>query len=733
MTNTYNTGNPVGSTNPKDLLDNASNFDEALNSTSPTFTDRRGVLRDTWKGQEDQFNLAQANRQAAFLAFLADSGFVPLGNYASGLEFTSYNQYMAYGGFFYRPAPSTVPFTTSGTWAGADEDLFVIFSVDDALRQDLASNDSDKGATLITFMGQDLASRLGKVAYVTDFATPQAAIDSGAAVLVWPAGTYTVTRLTPVSNQAWIGASREATVVQWAQQDIPSLTYSMVQASGDLQNFHVRDMTFKGNRPYQTTESVANQDMGCFHLRAGDVINVSVENCVIRDFGMLNLKGDNTTAGHGALIGNRADGVTGKKIRNVRFTRNEFRDISNVPGVYICGQFDTTGYINEMTGVFVEDNDFIVDITTAIQNCVYVLGDAVTIGRNVRVNRNNIHISKPIDCGIEINYLRDYWTDDNEVYATGTGTCTPVLIRDSTSDGSVCGNRIRSISSGTGNAAGISIVAFGSATESQTRVKVHGNSVLNWGTSSSGCAFNLSAGSANIDLAFNTVTGNSGSNRIESAFILGDGVSNIKMHDNTLKFVKYPLRYAGGATGCEFSDNTLESCGDGSTSLIISNAGGYAVTVNTVARNTVLTPISGTANLVGIVSTANTRNRVLRNNLPSTMATVNPSYLTAQETIETTSVGSGKALLGLQYQFAQGALSIANGAGFTIGNLLDAQGPVCKVGDFVIATYVGDALGATISPGYVIASGQARFRVSNNTGATINVPAGNWNVLIIPS
>lgn len=152
MTNIYNTGNPLGSTDPRDLLDNASNLDDAMNSTSPTWTDRLGVIRDTYAGQENQFDLAQAGRETQFQDFLVASGFVSLGNYAAGMDFTLYNQYMARDGFFYRPAPSSIPFTTTGTWVGGDEDLFVLLSPDDVLRQELADvSDPAKGLGLVGF------------------------------------------------------------------------------------------------------------------------------------------------------------------------------------------------------------------------------------------------------------------------------------------------------------------------------------------------------------------------------------------------------------------------------------------------------------------------------------------------------------------------------------------------------------------------------------------------------
>lgn len=56
---TYNTGNPIGSTDPRDLYDNAQNLDNAVNSTAQTWTDRFGISRSTVKQMLDyakQFN-----------------------------------------------------------------------------------------------------------------------------------------------------------------------------------------------------------------------------------------------------------------------------------------------------------------------------------------------------------------------------------------------------------------------------------------------------------------------------------------------------------------------------------------------------------------------------------------------------------------------------------------------------------------------------------------------------
>lgn len=47
---TYNTGNAIGSTDARDLYDNAQNLDHLVNSTSATYSDRKGVTRCTLAG-----------------------------------------------------------------------------------------------------------------------------------------------------------------------------------------------------------------------------------------------------------------------------------------------------------------------------------------------------------------------------------------------------------------------------------------------------------------------------------------------------------------------------------------------------------------------------------------------------------------------------------------------------------------------------------------------------------
>ena len=107
---TFNTGNPVPSTDAKDLSDNAENFDSAVNTQVDTWDDRLGVTRDTVTGRLKKMGYA-----------------VPI-IYAGGELFTVNDNVKTVdeGGIIYAPVPSALPFTTSGTWLGDDDARFFV-------------------------------------------------------------------------------------------------------------------------------------------------------------------------------------------------------------------------------------------------------------------------------------------------------------------------------------------------------------------------------------------------------------------------------------------------------------------------------------------------------------------------------------------------------------------------------------------------------------------------------
>ena len=113
---TFNTGNPLGSTDARDLYDNAENFDRAVNQMTPRWTDRFGVSRRSWAGM---------------------AAYVDLGDYVADLLITGYNEIFRHEGEFYRAGVATaLPYTTTGSWS-EDGPYFVPIG-DAALRQDIA-------------------------------------------------------------------------------------------------------------------------------------------------------------------------------------------------------------------------------------------------------------------------------------------------------------------------------------------------------------------------------------------------------------------------------------------------------------------------------------------------------------------------------------------------------------------------------------------------------------------
>lgn len=214
----FNTRHPVGSTDPRDLYDNANNFDKLLNGSDPFYPDRLGKQRHSWEGMEYDYNAAQEGRTAAFNAaqadrrnvfntFLASSGYEPPFSYAAGRTIERITQTFVRNNIQYRiKDPNSLPYTLTGDW-DAESDYFVSMG-DSSIRQDLSNTtDLTKGAALIGYKGGTLAEFLsgvgGDVASLSAFGAigdgetddteaVRSAIKDGRAI-DWGSGTYLVT------------------------------------------------------------------------------------------------------------------------------------------------------------------------------------------------------------------------------------------------------------------------------------------------------------------------------------------------------------------------------------------------------------------------------------------------------------------------------------------------------------------------------------------------------------
>ncbi|HGW3103589.1 TPA: hypothetical protein ACNQD2_005396, partial [Citrobacter freundii] len=141
---TYFTKEPLGSTSPYVLFDNAQNLDFAVNDiTQAIWKDRFGRNRTTIWGMEQAFSTQLLSQKQRFDNFIQSSGYKVIGDYTDGpLNITEYNQLIRYQNEFYKlTAATTLPFTTTGNDAAswANDSLHLVSVGDAALRQELAS------------------------------------------------------------------------------------------------------------------------------------------------------------------------------------------------------------------------------------------------------------------------------------------------------------------------------------------------------------------------------------------------------------------------------------------------------------------------------------------------------------------------------------------------------------------------------------------------------------------
>lgn len=157
---TYNTGNAIGSTDPRDLYDNAQNLDTAMHTPETTWTDRLGNARQSWAGA---------------------TGYQQLGDYAAGIQVTTYNQVIRASGEYWRAAAGTaLPYTTTG--AGMPESGKFVSVGDAILRADLvAAGGSDivgfqqSGTGAVVRTAQD---KMRESRSISDYSSIQVAAES---------------------------------------------------------------------------------------------------------------------------------------------------------------------------------------------------------------------------------------------------------------------------------------------------------------------------------------------------------------------------------------------------------------------------------------------------------------------------------------------------------------------------------------------------------------------------
>lgn len=224
MANTYPTTQfPLGSTEVKVLFNNASNFDDAMNSELPSFYDRFNKRRETWAGM-----------QKMVADFLEAMGFEATHLvYVDGTPLTVLRptQLIDRAGSVYKvKQPATFPVELSGTWA--TDQLLLVDVGDASLRMALASS---TGAGMIGFGVQTAEDKFNEIKSFEDFgavgdliADDTAALQAAAASgrQVFGSGKYLVSgQIDLVDNTCFIFTSN----ARVKQTTVNTTTFKAIQ------------------------------------------------------------------------------------------------------------------------------------------------------------------------------------------------------------------------------------------------------------------------------------------------------------------------------------------------------------------------------------------------------------------------------------------------------------------------------------------------------------------------
>ena len=227
---TFDTGNPIGSTDSRDRLDNAENMDYLENSTTElTHPDRLGTVRKTRHGMEAehdaQISAHESEHDAQMQAFesdfdgrLAGMAFTRVGSFTTGATLTDMRQVLVWeasqggdghdygwaGAFPKVVAAGATPATSGGIGAGAWVDR-----TDVVLRSELAGS---AGTLVIGRGARTLSDRLDASQHVKDYSTLADALAAGSGRLVFEAGNYAVSDDTVISRHCVIHKGATITV-----------------------------------------------------------------------------------------------------------------------------------------------------------------------------------------------------------------------------------------------------------------------------------------------------------------------------------------------------------------------------------------------------------------------------------------------------------------------------------------------------------------------------------------
>lgn len=271
-----------------------------------------------------------------------------------------------------------------------------------------------------------------------DSAAIQAAIDSGAALVFFPAGRYLCRRpLVPRSNQTWRGEGMAASLLVQPADDPPSAPFNLMETLGVVEDVTISDLGFVGNGRRHTERGGDGQRGFAVYIR-GLQRRLCLSRCRFAGFG-------GGRSGGGVVLGPRPDSDP-QGLEDITVTDCVFEDNGNVAGLYLAGGSQPAAV---RRNIRVLGNRFGgVRPKTRPQNCVYILSDgAETRIANVLVSDNLFDIADSADACIELNWVDGFTISGNSIaFAGAVRGSSGVLLRDGCRGGTVTGNSLRDAS-----------------------------------------------------------------------------------------------------------------------------------------------------------------------------------------------------------------------------------------------------------------------------------------------
>ena len=345
---TYNTGNAIGSTDPRDLYDNAQNLDTAMHTPETTWTDRLGNARQSWAGA---------------------TGYQQLGDYAAGIQVTTYNQVIRASGEYWRAAAGTaLPYTTTGV--GMPESGKFVSVGDATLRADLvAAGGSDivgfqqAGAGAVVRTAQDkmrewvsvkdfgASSAATAAANLAAFKAAAAAVTAGGKLFVpVDSASYSIDTSGGLSSAVEINKPMEVVI-----EGAVKATYGTMQANPPyLFNVTAAGVTFSGSGSLIGDGTIDDTNAGDITTFPG-LVRVAAD-----DFTMFGLTIESPPKVGVALV----------SCERAKIVANTFK---GGPSAYTIGNTAHFGIYSSGGGFHaISENHFVPDVTGGIfTNCVF--------------------------------------------------------------------------------------------------------------------------------------------------------------------------------------------------------------------------------------------------------------------------------------------------------------------------------------------------------------------------